>query len=240
VGQNLGHLRWRLGALAAVSVLWLGLLPAAPSSASSVVFSDDWSLGTGSAWSSSRWAVAVLNDTDVDVVGGAGHVGFSGARRAGGGVAEMPSVGDAEVLVSFRFGSTQEEGQAFSWLRASGDWADLYNLIPSAGYGVQVHTNSDGVKLFRATGGGGRTILGAGSIAQVTSAKQWLRFRVEGNALMVKVWTDGTSEPSQWELVLNDSNGPATGVYQIGFSRSGGKGQKDVYFDDLTVTDLTP
>jgi len=29
-------------------------------------------------------------------------------------------------------------------------------------------------------------------------------------------------------------------VYQIGFSRSGGTGQKDAYFDDLTVTDLAP
>jgi hypothetical protein len=38
--------------------------------------------------------------------------------------------------------------------------------------------------------------------------------------------------------VVQNSSVTAGGVYQTGFSRSGGSGQRDVYFDHLTVTDL--
>jgi hypothetical protein len=176
----------------------------------------------------------------VDVVGGQGHIGFSGTTRAGAAVGRMPEVVDAEVLVSFRFGTVVDEAQSFYWLRGSGDWADLYNLIPSSGYGVQIKNTSSQVKVFLATGGGGRVVIGSARIGEVGTGMQWLRFRVEGDQILVKVWSEGSAEPSNWELVVQDSSVAGEGVYQTGFSRSGGSSQRDIYFDHLTVTDLVP
>jgi hypothetical protein len=208
--------------------------PAAP------VLADEWGLGNGSAWSPGLWSVSTLGSTVVDVVGGQGHIGFSGTTRAGAAVGRMPEVVDAEVLVSFRFGTVVDEAQSFYWLRGSGDWADLYNLIPSSGYGVQIKNTSSQVKVFLATGGGGRVVIGSARIGEVGTGMQWLRFRVEGDQILVKVWSEGSAEPSNWELVVQDSSVAGEGVYQTGFSRSGGSSQRDIYFDHLTVTDLVP
>jgi hypothetical protein len=41
-------------------------------------------------------------------------------------------------------------------------------------------------------------------------------------------------------LVVQESSVAGGGVYQTGFSRSGGSSQRDIYFDHLTVTDLIP
>jgi hypothetical protein len=228
--------RWLSSAIFAAALF--GVVTAHSAAASSPVFSDEWDLAEGSAWDPGLWSVSVLGSTVVNVVGGRGHIGFSGATRAGGAVGVMSEVADAEVLVSFRFGSVVEEAQTFHWLRGSGDWADLYNLIPSSGYGVQVKNTSSQVKVFKATGGGGRAVIGAGSIGAVGTGVQWLRYRVEGDQILVKVWSEGSAEPSGWELVVQNSSVTAGGVYQTGFSRSGGSGQRDVYFDHLTVTDL--
>lgn len=222
------------------AALLLGWVWAQPALASSPVLADEWELGNGSAWDPGLWSVSTLGSTVVDVVGGQGHIGFSGTTRAGAAAGRMPDVVDAEVLVSLRFGTVVDEAQSFYWLRGSGDWADLYNLIPSSGYGVQIKNTSSLVKVFLATGGGGRVVIGSARIGEVGTGKQWLRFRVQGDQILVKVWSEGSAEPSNWELGVQDSSVAAGGVYQTGFSRSGGSSQRDIYFDHLTVTELVP
>ena len=45
----------------------------------------------------------------------------------------------------------------------------------------------------------------------MTTAKQWLRLRVSGSTIQFKIWTDGSSEPVEWEAVSTDSRVTAPG-----------------------------
>jgi PKD repeat protein len=207
------------------------------SSNNPVAFSEEWSGVDGSLWDASRWATAILKPAVMDVQGGGGHIRVEG-RSAGGGISLMPTLTDAEVLVSFRFSEIVTEAQSFHWLRASGDWADLYNLIPNSGFGVQIKNTDSRVKVFLATGAGSRVAIANKVIREVSSDLQWVRFRVEGNRIMVKIWSQTEPEPSGWEIDFNYASGPSSGVYQIGYSRSGGSVIRDITFDNLMVTHL--
>ena len=193
-----------------------------------------------SPWDTGRWTTGTYGDGVVDLQGNQGHIHVEG-RGAGFGIATgMAPTADAEVLASFRFDETATDAQSFHWLRASGDWADPYNLIPTSGYGVQIYNTRSKVKVFRADGGGARTLIGSvTNVAEVTTARQWVRYQVEGNHLRIKIWTDGTTEPADWEIELTDATHTGNGRYQIGFSRSGGNTPRNVYFDDLNIQGAT-
>jgi len=122
-------------------------------------------------------------------------------------------------------------------LRQMMAWALAVVVVWSTVFVQRANASSAVQRVFLVTGGGGRVALGSASITEVGLGVQWLRFRVEGDQIMVKVWSEESSEPSGWELVVEDSTVSA-GVYQTGFSRSGGSSQRDVYLDDLTITDL--
>ena len=74
-------------------------------------------------------------------------------------------------------------------------------------------------------------------VAAVTTAKQWVRFRVQGSSVSVKVWTDGTAEPANWELTATDTSITSPGVLQLKWLRAGSAtAGRDVTFDDIAVS----
>ena len=81
----------------------------------------------------------------------------------------------------------------------------------------------------------------AAAIGQVTTQKQWVRLRVEGSTIKAKVWTDGSAEPSNWEIEVTDTSFSEAGVLALRWARASvATGAREVYLDDLTVRDLGP
>jgi len=216
------------------------LIPAVaslPARASEEVFSDTWSLANGAAWASSLWTVSTAGSGVVDVQGSEGHIRVSNASH-GRAIASMAGVTDGEILLSFRFTETTNAARLIFWLRGSGTWSSPNDIYPASGYGLVLANNSANGFFQRRSGGTTTDIGSPTSIAAVTTTKQWLRLRVEDSSLSARVWTDGQTEPSTWELTVSDSVVTAAGVLQLGFRRQQGTTQRDVYLDNLVVTDL--
>jgi hypothetical protein len=81
------------------------------------------------------------------------------------------------------------------------------------------------------------TSLGSLPVASVTTAKQWLRFRVQGSSISLKVWPEGTAEPTDWELTATDTSITGPGVLQVKWLRGGtASAGRDVIVDDIKVS----
>jgi hypothetical protein len=142
---------------------------------------------------------------------------------------------NTEVLMSFRFPSTGAKGYLQIYSRASGDWP---GGSPTSGYYVEISNNGSNVGL-RKVSSGTITELTNAAVGQATTAKQWVRFRVDGSTLMAKVWTDGTQDPAGWETQATDASFSAPGVLQLRWNRSSAAtAASEVYLDDLTVRDV--
>jgi hypothetical protein len=147
----------------------------------------------------------------------------------------MPQKADTEVLMSFTTPSTSAKGLLQIFSRASGNWVSGY---PGSGYFVEIPNNSSSVGLSKVSSGT-ITQLSSAAIGRATTTKQWVRFRIEGSTLKLKVWTDGTQEPSAWEMQATDSSFSQPGVLQLRWARSStATDAREVLLDDLTVTDL--
>jgi hypothetical protein len=200
------------------------------------VFSEDWTGADGAAWDASKWSTNVGTSATADVLSNQGRMRFenvSGARALA--IASMPKRADTEALMSFRFPSTDPKGFLQIFSRASGNWVSGY---PGTGYFVDISNTGSNVGL-RKVSAGTVTQLSDAPAGQSTTEKQWVRLRVEGSTLKVKVWTDGTPEPEGWEMEATDASFSEPGVLQLRWARASvSTAAREVYLDDLTVEDL--
>ena len=78
------------------------------------------------------------------------------------------------------------------------------------------------------------SIAGANTVG---TAKQWLRFRLVGQSLYVRVWADGTAEPATWTYSTTDSSVTTAGQTSLSLIRAGANtGAKSIAIDDLTLS----
>ncbi|PYI55626.1 gamma-glutamyltransferase [Paenibacillus flagellatus] len=158
---------------------------------------------------------------------------FSYARAQ----ANMPSLYDSELLVKFRINELGGDRNLRFWLRSDG-WNSL--AAPHNGYGLEVKSGSDKLRILRT-----RNSNGAFALAEIdhprTTNWQWLRFRVEGEGIKVRVWEDGTPEPIDWLHERSNADVTAPGTFKLVAVESTGSptgtgGTFDV--DDMQVYDL--
>ena len=150
------------------------------------------------------------------------------------GVATMPRQGDTDTMASFRFSSTAARGYLYLFSRASGDWV---SGNPNSSYFVHLTNDITTVQLWKSQAGVTTSLGSLSGVASVTTAKQWVRFRVQGSSIRVKVWTDGTAEPANWELTATDNSITMPGVLQVKWLRGGtATAGRDVLLDDITVS----
>ena len=200
------------------------------------IFSDNWTGTNGSSWDSNKWTTSTNGGTSVvDIQSNEGHLkhadSFGAYARA---VASHSSQADQELLVKTRFGATGARGIFTVTLRGSGTWSGTNpDVEPNTGYYVYRRTDGGTATLYKQVSGT-RTSLGTFTWTNDTN-NWWLRFRVEGTTVSVRIWQDGNTEPSTWDLQVTDSD-IASGVTQIGFGRA--SGTFDAYVDDLTLDDL--
>jgi hypothetical protein len=200
-----------------------------------VVFSDDFTGADGAAWNPSKWSTNVGSSALTDIQSNQGRMRYENVANARAlATASMPKSADAEALMSFRFPSTSPRGFLYVFLRGSGDWVGAW---PSNSYFLQIQNDSNIVNVWRSAPGGATTQLASQKIGQVTTAKQWVRFKVQGTSLKAKVWTDGTAEPAAWEMEVTDSTITGAGVLQLKWLRGGvATSAGDVLVDDVQVT----
>ncbi len=148
--------------------------------------------------------------------------------------ATMASETDTDTLLSFRYPSTGARGYFYVFSRASGNWVSGY---PGSSYFLQLRNDDGTVQLWKSSAGITTQLASVPGVASVTTTKQWVRFRVQGSSLSAKVWTDGTPEPSGWELTATDSSITAAGVLQLKWWRpSAATSAREVHLDDIHVT----
>ena len=75
---------------------------------------------------------------------------------------------------------------------------------------------------------------------QVGTGKQWVRFRIVGQTLYVRTWTDGTPEPASWTYTTTDTSLAPAGQVFLSINRSGSNvGSKEIRLDDLALSAAT-
>jgi hypothetical protein len=207
--------------------------------ASPVVFAESFPGADGTAWDGNRWTVNTGTTASMDVQSGGGRMRFqnvAGARALA--ISKMTKQADTETLASFRFTSTAAAARGYFYLasRASGDWVSGY---PNASYFLQLTPDITNVQLWKSQAGTTTSLASVSGVASVTTAKQWVRFRVEGTTVRAKVWTDGTTEPTNWELTATDASITGTGLLQLKWARSSSATTtNDVILDDIAITSL--
>ena len=176
--------------------------------------------------------------SSIDVQSEAGRISLDKTKNAyARAESTMGTLYDSELLVKFRMNELDADRRLRFWLRA-----DSFNSLssPHNGYGVEIQTASDSIKILRT-----RNSNGAFALAEVSHPRktnwQWLRFRVEGEGIKVKIWDDGASEPLDW--LHERSNDQVAGPGKLLISSielTGGTGVVGGSFDidDIQVKDL--
>lgn len=167
----------------------------------------------------------------------------------------------ASVGGTMAFGTTSTDPNIHSHYVGGGAPTSGYRYsgrlyITSAGSGIGVtfysdYPNGDVYYRLRRFGTGnnasfhlashGATVEGTHDTGVVPGANTWYRFLVEvenvtgGTAVRAKVWQDGTSEPSVWQVnTTDDSDELTSGTFGLWAYLGGSK-----YWDDLTVVPLS-
>jgi hypothetical protein len=200
-------------------------------------FAEDFP-GDNGPWDASRWTVSTGTTASMDVRAGGGRMSFvnvPGARARG--VATMSKQADTDTVASFRYSSAAPRGYLYLFSRASGNWV---SGTPNASYFVQITNDITTVQLWKSEAGVTRSLGSLTDVASVTTAKQWVRFRVQGSLIGVKVWTDGTAEPADWELTATDTSITDPGVLQLKWLRGDSTtAGRQVILDDIKVISST-
>jgi hypothetical protein len=205
-----------------------------PPPSGGVVYREDWSQASGSSWPG-VWATSSGAGGVVDVAEGAGWLRVvdqsnSYARAAATGVEALT---DTDVLVAFRWNQTTAAAYHSIYVRGSGGWANAYR--PRNGYGLEFASHSTGVALDRVVNGS-RTVL-AFIPGQRTTELQWVRFRVEGDELLVRLWVDGQPEPTTWSYRGSATTSlPAGHLYTSLVRSSSNAGPKTITINELTLS----
>lgn len=141
-------------------------------------------------------------------------------------------VGDtaADISVVARVLWNSEEVRRWSVVaRASG--TSISNLEFYAGR-IRNDATSN-VELVRRNSDGSVSTLA--STAKTITTDQWLRLRVVGDALKVRAWDVGTSEPSTWDLEHTDTAITAAGRAGLW---SGTGADRDLFYDDFSAREV--
>lgn len=205
---------------------------------SNALLVDTFTGTNGSSWESS-WTTRVSAGT-VDRQSNQGRLNYTDttdafARAQLTGLAPRT---DSETLLSFQWSAAGQVGAStyFNvWTRGSGGGNNSQR--PRNGYGLELTANRTTVNVLSVVNGTETVLAAAGGVAAATTSRQWLRMRVVGSTIQVKVWTDGTPEPAGWEHTTTDSAVTDPGQLYLSLRRGRSNvGTKSVHVDDLTVT----
>lgn len=194
------------------------------------------SAGTGGAYTLSGTASSY--DTD----GSAGRMHMNGRGQSRAALLHGVAARDVKMTVRLRTDKSGEGEHAYLVARQTGSAGDL------AEYRARVRLGSSGAVFVRASRVSGGVETGIGAEVRVVglshAAGSWLRFRAEftgtaPTAIRVRVWANGSAEPSSWAVSVTDTTGALQFAGALGvrsyLSTSAANAPLLVSFDDLIV-----
>ncbi len=126
---------------------------------------------------------------------------------------------DGNGLVRFSIGAANDTaGILLRWTDPSNRWLGRYDGIGN----LQISVRSAGAE----------SNLGRTPVAVVTGRWYWLRFQLQGQSASIKLWPDGSAEPSAWNMSVSSVLVP--GPAQMGLNGWAASGAP-VHFDTYAV-----
>ncbi|MGH9040782.1 MAG: RHS repeat-associated core domain-containing protein, partial [Acidimicrobiia bacterium] len=197
-----------------------------------ILLADDLTASNGSVWAPSKWTTTSNDSTRIaDIQSNEGRLYVNGsAARA---TAKMPAVADGDVTFTYRFDNRTSRSYLRPMVRASGASGSSQM---TTGYRVELRSDSASIKL-QSYVSGTATEIGSFTYTMDTNTQR-LRIQVIGNAVKVKAWPVGTSEPGTWQINVTNTAVTGTGVFQINHNYS--SGAHTVFVDDVSVKTPAP
>lgn len=216
--------------------VWVSVTTAAPpSNVVDLTWPDANGAGWPTDWTTDAVSGAAVQDSGSgvlrydDVAGAFARATLSSASAAT----------DQEVLLSYTWSSTAAIAYQNVFLRGSGGWYNAYR--PTSGYGLQLNSRGSAVTVQRADGASLVNLATVSGARSVSTAKQWIRLRVEGSQVSFRTWVDGTTEPTTWLWTGTDATVTVPGQLYIAHVRGGSNvGAKSLAVSDLELTTITP
>jgi hypothetical protein len=193
-------------------------------------FAEDWNTADASNWDFLKWPHQRPFDS---ISGGVGMMATGGSPTQ---VYGDTYVEDFEMTVKMTWPSSiGGQYPEIAWRVADG----MGNIGSITAYAIQINGSGNGIDIFKI---GAYSSIGSASDASLFAAgTRWFKIRVVGNNHKVKWWLDGSAEPGTWNIdatdatPLTDSAGLPVVGGGIGFRYWGAT---QIWYDDLTVTDL--
>lgn len=161
--------------------------------------SGSWGTGTSGA----VWSRQTGTDT-LNVTSNHGQITYNSSSSSDRLLYGSGTATDQEGLVRITIGSTSNQSGVI--LRSNSNCSTLYlgRLFSSTQVQIGVYSSGSFTSLGIFTSG----------ITTSTGQAYWVRFRVKGSALSIKMWADGTTEGGSWTGTATDTT-IASGQYGL-------------------------
>lgn len=148
----------------------------------------------------------------------------------------MEDLDDSELLVRFRADSLGNNQRLRLYLQA--DRFSSGSTMPVNGYGIELHLGNDELILQGRADSSSTTF--EKMDANMTTDWHWIRLRVQGDELAVRMWNDHDEEPDEWDIAHNiASNEKLTGKVLLSFINFDYDTRNTFYLDEIIINDLS-
>lgn len=190
----------------------------------------DWTGTNGNAWDSAVWQTINSAGGTVDIQSNKGRVLTSATPYAAPQATHAEASRNLDMTVRVTWANPIVEqyfivAYRFDWWSANNGW-------PENGYHFEIAAQSHTVKFTRDNFAARTDIDATGTYTPTAGVDTWVRVNVNDNQHRLKVWTDGSSEPSAWLYDITNTAFPNGGKWGIAFSS--GAATTTMNADDLT------
>jgi RHS repeat-associated protein len=191
------------------------------------VLADSVTAANGTAPDTTKWTTALTAGGTATVQGNELALNWATTTSSAAKItSKAPATIDQNVSVRYRFANTTSPGTLTLQARSS----------TAGNYRVVIASNTTTATVFKQVGTV-TTTLGTFSVAVGTTSRR-VRFVVQGSAIKVRTWADGTVEPVTWDASFADTAVTAAGATFLTATRTAA-GTNTVTVDDYTELNPT-
>lgn len=143
------------------------------------------------------------------------------------------SLTDVETLILWDPGATLFQQYAAVCLRTDNTWDATAIYSPTNGYNIEFNPlTAAELQIYKVVAGTNTPIV-TGSFGCSAATKAWMRCQAVGTTIRVKMWNNGTAEPSAWTLSTTDSSFTSGGVQIRNYLNS----NRSIAIDQMSIDD---
>lgn len=194
------------------NAVYIDTLGAEAVSSGESLFDHSFAGADGAAWEPEAFELLHAHGVTYSIEDNTGKVAFPARENAldpayGKLVPVMGNAVDSQLTMRFRV----EEPAGDQWVRAFVK-ADEFlegNSAPKNGYGVELNLKTQQLRLFEMENK--NTFRLAQTGMDLDADWHWLKLRIAGDELAVRLWKDGDEEPAQWNMTHRVSENVSAG-----------------------------